>query len=701
LRALHECPRRALQRAAGSADIAGVSRPTAAPLVKPAADAAPARRGVGDAAGGACAGLVKAPCGSALDAQLGADLDAQLDADLRALLGDGEAALCAALRERLQAMELPAGATLMRQGEAGDALYLVLGGRLRVWRGAAATGAAVVCAELGRGEIVGELALLGAVPRAASVSAWRNTRLARLARADFDALQQAHPGLTLALARLALRRLQAPAPRRALAPATVALVPVDAGVDAQDFAQRLAAALRRAVAGWRVAVVHAGQLDGGPGADAAARARHRAQQLARIEAAHEQVLLVGDAGAGTWTRACLDHADEVLWLADAQRPPCLHPLEERPADRPADPPADCPDGGAAAGRDVLVLLHPAWQRSPRGTRAWLALRPHAEHLHLRPDLARDMARLARLQSRTALGLVLAGGGARGFAHLGVWQALREHGVEVDCVGGTSIGAVMATYVACGQPPGHIEANLRRAFASRPTGDFSALPLLSLFKGRRLQRTVGDAVRDLLGFDADVEDLWLTHYSVATNVTRGCAQLIRRGSLVQALLASVAVPGVLPPVPVDGDLLCDGGLVDNFPVAAMRGLRGVGRVIGVDLDRGDELRVQRAALPSGWALLRDRLRRAPQRRYADVPTLAAYLHRISVLHSSARQHAARAQADWCIQPPLGEVGLLDWQALDAISARGYRHACALLAAGQGLGGALGPCADSADSIPPES
>jgi NTE family protein len=663
----------ALQRGRAAAEIPAVSAPTAALPQTMAAAAAPR----GDAPG----------------AQRDAGLDALLDAALRAWLGNSEAALCAALRERLQAMELPAGATLMRQGEAGDALYLVLGGRLRVWRGTGAAGAAEVCAELGRGEIVGELALLGAAPRAASVSAWRDTRLARLSRADFDALQQAHPGLTLALARLALRRLQAPAPRRALAPATVALVPVDAGVDAQDFAQRLAAALRRAVAGWRVAVVHAGQLDGGPGADAAARAL----QLARIEAAHEQVLLVGDAGAGAWTRACLDHADEVLWLADAQRPPRLHPLEARPADRPADR----PDGGAAAGRDVLVLLHPAWQRAPRGTRAWLALRPQAEHLHLRPDLARDMARLARLQSRTALGLVLAGGGARGFAHLGVWQALREHGVEVDCVGGTSIGAVMATYVACGQPPGHIEANLRRAFASRPTGDFSALPLLSLFKGRRLQRTVGDAVRDLLGFDADVEDLWLTHYSVATNVTRGCAQLIRRGSLVQALLASVAVPGVLPPVPVDGDLLCDGGLVDNFPVAAMRGLRGVGRVIGVDLDRGDGLRVQRAALPSGWALLRDRLRRAPQRRYADVPTLAAYLHRISVLHSSARQHAARAQVDWCIQPPLGEVGLLDWQALDAISARGYRHACALLAAGQGLGSALGPCADSADSIPPES
>jgi NTE family protein len=650
----------ALQRGRAAAEIPAVSAPTAALPQTMAAAAAPR----GDAPG------------AQRDAGLDAVFDAGFDADLRAWLGDGEAALRAALRERLQAMALPAGATLMRQGEAGDALYLVLGGRLRVWRRTGAAGAAEVCAELGRGEIVGEFALLGEAPRAADVSARRDTLLGRLARADFDALQQAHPGLALALARLALRRLQAPPPRPA-APATVALVPASAGVDAPDFAQRLAAALRRAVAGWRVAVVHAGQLDFGPGDDAAARARRIALQLGRIEAAHEQVLLVGDAGCGDWTRRCLAHADEVLWLADADQRPCRHPLA----------------GGGPPGRDVLVLLHPAWRRSPQGTRAWLALQPQAEPVHVRAGLARDMARLARLQSRTALGLVLAGGGARGFAHLGVWRALREHGIEVDCVGGTSIGAVMATYIACGQPPERVEANLRRAFASRPTGDFSALPLLALFKGQRLRRTVSDAVLDLLGFDADVEDLWKGHYSVATNVTRACAQVIRRGSLVRALLASVSVPGVLPPVPVDGELLCDGGLVDNFPVEAMRGQRGIGRVIGVDLDGGDELRVQRDALPGGWALLRDRLRRPAQRRLADVPTLATYLRRVSVLHSSVRQRAAQAQADWCIHPPLGEVGLLDWHALERVTELGYRHACAALEAGPGLQGASPPDADS--------
>jgi len=625
---------------------------------------------------------------------LTAQVDAALDAHLRDMLGEGEPALREALRARLQWLHLPGGHLLMAQGEPGDALYLVVGGRLHVQRRSPGAPAAVACADIRRGGLVGELALLCCAPRAASVSAARDSLLVRLGRDDLAALQQAHPGLALLLARQALGRLHAAPPKLGIPPATMALLPVTDGVDALDFAQRLAAALRRAVPGWRVAVVGAGRIDAELGLPAAAHGegdaaieRRIALRLAELEATHDQVLLVGDARPGAWARRCIGHAEEVLWLADAERPLRLQPQQRE----------------AAAGRDVLVLLHPAWRRAPCGTRDWLARWPAADHVHLRADQERDLARLARLQSRTAVGLVLAGGGARGFAHLGVWRALRERGIEIDCVGGSSIGAVMATYVASDQPAEQVEANARHAFASRPTGDLCALPLLALYKGQRLRRTVGAAVLDLVGFDADVEDLWKSHYSVATNVSRACAQVLRRGNLVQALLASVSVPGVLPPVVVDGELLCDGGIVDNFPVEAMRGMRGVGRVIGVDLDSSGELRLQCDELPGGWALLRDWLRRPQQCRLRDVPTLAGYLRRVTVLHSSARQRESAAQADLCLRPPLGSVGLLDWHALERIADLGYRHACTVLDAAPALaGGALRwrPAADG-DSIPAHS
>jgi NTE family protein len=93
------------------------------------------------------------------------------------------------------------------------------------------------------------------------------------------------------------------------------------------------------------------------------------------------------------------------------------------------------------------------QRLPRrgASTRWLNRRRVAELLHVRLDRDADFGRLARLQSRTAVGLVLAGGGARGFAHLGVLRALEERGIVVDLVGGTSMGAVMSLLVASDEP----------------------------------------------------------------------------------------------------------------------------------------------------------------------------------------------------------------------------------------------------------
>ncbi len=588
---------------------------------------------------------------------------------LEALLGPAEGPLVDALLARLRIVEVVGGQTLIHEGDAGDAMYLVVSGRLRAYA-AGADGTPRRVGDAARGALVGERSLVAGTPRSATVVALRDSVLARLDRADFDALVGRHPALALALARHVLARpaVAAGAAGAAERPVTMALLPNTAGVDALEFAHRLAAALQPM---GRAAVVGAARIDHDLGRAGIARSdaadaeanRRIALQLDAIEAAHDFVLLVGDAAPTPWTQRCSRHADETLLLADATRDPALHPTET--ACLMARPPF-------ARAAEVLVLLHPAARRSPRGTRAWLARRPVADHVHVRPDLARDMARLARLQSRTAVGLVLAGGGARGFAHLGVWRALRERGVEIDCVGGTSIGAVMATYVASDQPYDVVEANARRAFATDPTGDRSWLPLLALAKGERLRATLRDAVEGLVGYGADVEDLWKNHYSVATNFTHAREEVIRHGDLVRALLASISIPGALPPVARGGELLCDGGTFNNFPVDVMRGMRGVGRVIGVDLDHVEASRVDGDELPGRWALLRDRLR-PRRRRRLQVPWLATYLRRVTILYSTSRQRDAQRLADLCLHPPLERVGLLDWHRFDRIAAQGYRHA----------------------------
>ena len=569
-------------------------------------------------------------------------------------------------------VELAGGEALLKQGDPGDAMYVIVSGRLRVY---IQDGNAPVRAvrEMGRGQIVGEISLFTDEPRSATVVAIRESVLARLDKADFDALLASSAQASIALTRVVIHRLQTESMRsRHEAPVTMGLVPISDGVDAADVATRLAAAFgptRRVCVVDAAAAARVGDLGARGGDDAAAR-RRLAIHLDELEAAHDAVLLVADAKPTPWTALCCRHADELLLLADATQPAALHPTEtEYLLRRP-------PRTEAA---EVLVLLHPADTRSPRGTRAWLQRRPLADHVHVRPTLARDMARLARLQSRTAVGLVLAGGGARGLAHLGVVRALHEHGLEFDCVGGTSIGAIMAVCAASDLPLPEVVASAREAFLDKPTSDFNWVPLLSLIKGRRLRRLLDRAIARMFGAGADLEDLWKNVFVVASNFSRASEEVIAHGPVDRALLASSAIPGALPPVLQAGDLLCDGGTFNNFPVDVMRDRRGIGRVIGVDLNPGKVRHIDLDELPGTWALLRDRWRGRARRRYR-LPSLTSYLMNVTILYSTSRQRRARELTDLYLCPPLERVGMLEWHRFDAIERQGYEYAREALAQG---------------------
>jgi NTE family protein len=585
----------------------------------------------------------------------------QLLADyLQAFLGELEAAALALLRQHLQWVEISGGEVLMQQGEAGDALYLAVSGRLRAYV-QQDDGTQRAVREMSRGQIIGEMSLITDEPRSATVVAIRDSVLVRLDKAHFAALLATSPQLSLVLTRQIIRRLQTEQKRNPMAmPVTIGLLPVTDGVDAQAFALSLAAQLRQHGS---VCVVDARSLaDSGAGDN-----RSIALRLDEIEAAHDFVLLAGDATPTDWTQRCARHCDELLLLADAAAEPVLHANETQCLMRRA------PRTEAA---EILVLLHAADTRCPRGTRHWLARRPVGEHIHVRPTVPADMARLARIEARCAIGLVLAGGGARGFAHLGVMKALQERGIEIDCVGGTSIGAVMALAVAGGQPLAAATDLTRKAFSVNPTGDWNLLPLLSLIKGVRLRHLLDSSVRELLGFDADVEDLWKGFFCVATNYSQAREQVLRHGPLATVVRASLAIPGALPPVVMGGDLLCDGGSFNNFPVDVMVAQRGVGRVIGVDLNFRKPRKLPSDEVPGSWALLRDRLRPKAKRRWR-FPSLPGYLMNVTILYSMARQRQAERLADLVINPPLERVGLLAWHRFDSIVQQGYEHACQVL------------------------
>jgi NTE family protein len=314
-----------------------------------------------------------------------------------------------------------------------------------------------------------------------------------------------------------------------------------------------------------------------------------------------------------------------------------------------------------------VLLHRDAARRPRGTAAWLRATVADRHHHVREDVPGDARRVSRFLAGRAVGLVLGGGGARGFAHAAVVRALREAGVPVDFVGGCSMGSLVAACHAFGFDfEGTVRA-LRRAFVETNPQRGYTLPLVSVFSPEPTER----ALVEIFG-DTQIEDLWTSYYCVATNLTRGAPHVFQRGLLWRAMRASGAFPGLLPPVPIAGDLFVDGGLLDNLPVEVMQRLCR-GPILASNTAQETDLRVDPALerCPSPAQLLAERLRlRSPR---TLVPGPVTVLMRAIECRDVGHQRRQRAAADFCFDLPVGAYGLVDFQKIEAILETGYAYA----------------------------
>jgi NTE family protein len=555
-----------------------------------------------------------------------------------------------ALAEELEWLSLPSGCRLFAQGDPADGLYVVLTGRLGVFR-TERDGRQRLVNEAVTGDAVGEMALLLGEPRSAGVVALRDSELLRLRGEAFETLLDRHPRLVLQLTRQLAGRLAhglRPTPPRP-GPRTLALLPLSPEVPAAPFAQELARALGRLVP--KVAVLAAGEAADGS-----------SERLDALEGTHDLVLYLAEPGLSPWTRLCLRQADHVLLLDRARRgdglapEPAMLELLRRVAPRRMD----------------LALLQPEDAALPSpAAAAWRSALPIELVCPLRPGRPADRERLARLLTGRAVGLVLSGGGARGLAHVGAVKALREAGVPLDLVGGTSMGAIVAACLAVEWDDVELAERLRRAFVdANPLRDYT-LPFVALVRGR----VVTSLLRDAFG-GTRIEDLWRPFFCLSTNLTSGQVVVHREGPLWRALRASAAIPGVLPPVIEAGEVLVDGGVINNLPVDVMRGL-GRGPVIAVDVAADRALTRVPPELEdcSPWQWL------ARGRRH--VPSIAAVLIRVGTINSEAQDRRMHRDADLLLRPPLASIGMLDWRAFDRAVEIGYRHARQALA-GRDLG-----------------
>lgn len=391
-----------------------------------------------------------------------------------------------------------------------------------------------------------------------------------------------------------------------------------------------------------------------PGDPTSARPAEEFRHLLRTLAAEHRHLVVEITPTrGEWTRtagqmattvvvvidADEDHGEIAAWLESASLPGELHLVVDHHRPR-------CPAGSVDTKR-----------------------RFGADHLHHRFGRSRrDDRRLARLITGSGTGLVLGGGGARGFAHLGVYRALRELGIDIDIFGGSSIGSPLAAGMADRLEPEQLEERVDHLFDG--VLDFT-LPVVSFTRARAIAR----ATAKVFG-NRTITDLRDSHFSISTDITNARTHLHVEDSVVEAVRASCSIPAVMPPVAVNGRLLVDGGVANNVPIDVMRRFTPRGTVISVNVAPGRAMTsVDSYGLHlSGSAVLRGRVRRTS--RYPSM--MATVLRSMTVASHARYQEMVRSgMSDLAIDLDLRGVPMFAFDRSPEIARCGYDSAMPIL------------------------
>ncbi len=578
----------------------------------------------------------------------------------RAVLGE--------IESHLVWLHLPAGHDLMKQGDPSDGLYVVLGGRL-AFQAQDAQGALIRSGTFGRGELIGELAILTGEKRSATVTALRDCELVKLPDISVQRLLKESPKAVFALTRTLADRMTRNAPLgKETTYSAIAVIPVSSSVNIEDFAHELNQAMARTS---RTLLCRSKDLEHGIGVPISKidpdNPRHEMfVWFSQQEEKADFLILQGSHDEPLWNESCMRQADLMLLVADVKdqampTAPELRLLGDA--------------GRNVAGESRLVLLQPRGARTGSETEKFLKAHPASRHHHVRKQTPEDMERLARAISGKSVGVVLGGGGARGLAHIGVIQALRDAGTPIDLLCGTSAGAIVSGIYAALQDPDQLKATIREmAVTQNPLNDYT-FPFVSLVRGRRYSRTIQEAVGDVR-----IEDLLLPYAAVACDLTISTEAVFMKGPLWKAMRASSSLPGIAPPLYEDGHLFVDGGLLNNLPVDVMRKL-GAHRILAVDVSDakmpedeayGQFLGVRSTSVAPGFLkMLGNRLR--PPSKRTKLPSLGNILMRSTMIGSVLKVKQARQDATIYARLPVDPFGLLEWTSMDAIVEVGRSYA----------------------------
>lgn len=575
------------------------------------------------------------------------------------------AKLISELENQMEWIFLPGGETLMRQGDKADGMYVVVNGSL-VYEVRNNQGHVVSTGTFSKGDIIGEMALLTGEPRTATVVATLSCEIVKISTLAFESVFSKHPPSMLAITKLIADRFTKDRMGKRTVKKTrsiITLFPLQKDLSVRDFAHNLASALKKI---GRTIIVENKDFKKHKG-DREHAVSDLLESLYQLQDSHDFLILCPNFEDKLWTETILHHTNRILLLSDAKKADGLSSEEIR----------FLGDSEETHGPiRELVLLYSDPNEKPQNISNLTKIRKTDVVRHIRTYSHHGFESLTRFITGRSIGLALGGGGAKGFAHIGLIKAMQEENIPIDMIGGTSAGALMASIYAMGNDAPNLERIAKALMSDKKTLNDYTVPVVSLIRGKKFNTVIKSFVGETM-----IEDLWLPYFAVATSLSKAQKVIIDRGPLWKALRASASIPGILPPFFENNELLVDGAMLDNIPGAVMRE-KGADFVISVALASegdaaADELfgdiypKNNSGALPSAIRLFFKRIFTKAQ-NLKEAPNLLSLLMRATFVASDAAMAQAKAESDIFAELPVEQYGLFDWKRFYELVEIGYRY-----------------------------
>lgn len=562
------------------------------------------------------------------------------------------------LKSLLQWRSLHSGEVLFRQNDAAESMYMVISGRLiakmkdedQKYRSVG---------EISKGESVGETAILTEKPRSASVFALRDSVVVELKKETLFHYANQNPMLFLAFTKIIVKRLEKQNDKSVTQKQlNIALIPLSENINITSIKVQLENYLQQK----QVCTSHDSQsineyfhFDINNEQISIEQNALLSDYMYSLESDSHIVLYETDKTLTNWSKKCLLQADIIVFLSDfyeneailSQNLDFVQTLRERVEDLPI----------------YLTLLHNDSSKLPENTqKRWLDNIKPKQHFHIRLEKEKEVRRLARSISGQAIGLACGGGGAKGFAEIGVYKALLEEKIEIDYVAGVSFGALIAAAIAADWSVEKMQQECEAIFMKNNILRDYRIPFVSISGGQHVDR---EAQKGLPG---NIEDMWLPFVCNSSNISNSSLFLHTKGNIFDGVRASLAIPGVLPPMIVEKNYLIDGGLINNLPVDILKNL-GCTRTIGIDVGSANEIYAQEGqTMPTNWQIWKNKI----TGRKEKYPTFIQSIERAMMLTSFGHTKEMHELADFIFAPPVKKIGLTDWASVRNLIDLGYEY-----------------------------